>query len=782
MKRNKRGFTMAEMLIVVAIIGVLGAVAFVAVNQHQRNMERLERDSVAREIFVAAQNHLTMAQSQGYMGLSGNITGSPDETDGVYYFSVYKGSGFAVTPTTLLDLMLPFGSIDETVRGGGSYIIRYQYDTATVMDVFYCSTDTRYGYDLRSATLSDLIANYRDGKESDRRNYANGKVLGWYGGAEAESLNVSTEPLKDPQIVVENGAKLWVGITDANSNNSLQLIVTGMTSKVQKVITLKSNDSSVTIDKTRWDEAKTEVDGVACDFAIVIDDITTKDLHFADLRGGTANDTPFTPGEDITVQAIAFDNTKLINIGYSAEITVNSLYEKLELTDDTANSETYMTAYINNIRHLENLEEDISIIAERKVGVETYPLQKAVQTSDMSWKDFRSDTNGNSTQIYKHNSDDDTALTTAGNYMPISPANLLSYDGQKHSVSDIQVSYAGDAGMFSTLPNDSSVKDLRLIDFDITSTSGNAGALAGTLTQSDALPKDATTNKAIPNVSNVVVYNTATFDEAKNYAETISSTGDVGGLIGKVNGAYATIEKSAASLVVRSTGGNAGGLIGTTSGGKITACYTGGHTNKGSYYKDDGTTPNYNVTAESGNAGGLVGNAGNTDIDHSYSTCSVSGTTVGGFVGTAAGSISYCYATGLVTSTDATPKEGAFAYTIAEAKVSNCKYMEIMNARPENDDYPYLSPHGYKPDVSTGFTKIDEDAASYDAFVGAPTNWKDASAYDTKLIEYYGGKYNLQTVSQLDSGNTLGILEVDFVSTHYGDWPAPEIFVINKAS
>ena len=62
-RNNKHGFTMAEMLIVVAIIGVLSAVSFVAVTQHQRSMERLERDSVAREIFIAAQNHLTMAHS-----------------------------------------------------------------------------------------------------------------------------------------------------------------------------------------------------------------------------------------------------------------------------------------------------------------------------------------------------------------------------------------------------------------------------------------------------------------------------------------------------------------------------------------------------------------------------------------------------------------------------------------------------------------------------------------------------------------------------------------------
>ena len=41
---------------------------------------------------------------------------------------------------------------------------------------------------------------------------------------------------------------------------------------------------------------------------------------------------------------------------------------------------------------------------------------------------------------------------------------------------------------------------------------------------------------------------------------------------------------------------------------------------------------------------------------------------------------------------------------------------------------------------------------------------------------YYNGKYNLRTVLRL--GQSVG--SNDFVADHYGDWPAPEAFVINK--
>jgi prepilin-type N-terminal cleavage/methylation domain-containing protein len=76
--KNNIGMTLAEMLIVVAIIGVLGGVAFVAVWNYQRSMGQLERDGIAKEIFVAAQNHLTAAYGEGYLGLKEPASGSSE--------------------------------------------------------------------------------------------------------------------------------------------------------------------------------------------------------------------------------------------------------------------------------------------------------------------------------------------------------------------------------------------------------------------------------------------------------------------------------------------------------------------------------------------------------------------------------------------------------------------------------------------------------------------------------------------------------------------------------
>lgn len=66
-KRGKWGFTLAELLVVVAIITILAGVSFVAVLRYQSRLRRLEMDQTAKEIFLAAQNRLSLESSQGIM-------------------------------------------------------------------------------------------------------------------------------------------------------------------------------------------------------------------------------------------------------------------------------------------------------------------------------------------------------------------------------------------------------------------------------------------------------------------------------------------------------------------------------------------------------------------------------------------------------------------------------------------------------------------------------------------------------------------------------------------
>jgi hypothetical protein len=187
----------------------------------------------------------------------------------------------------------------------------------------------------------------------------------------------------------------------------------------------------------------------------------------------------------------------------------------------------------------------------------------------------------------------------------------------------------------------------------------------------------------------------------------------------------------------------------------------------------------YNVTGATA-AGGLVGSLTGGSAAYSYSTCSAQGAYAGGFVGTSTGALSHCYATGLVSG-DA-EQEGAFAGQLS-ASASNCLYFSIINARDVeggtngSGGYTYLAPVGGEYGGSA-IAALDADAATYDGFVGAPSAWADAVTYDPTLSLYYKNTYNLKTVSRLGAS----VDDADFVSTHYGDWPAPETFAVNVPS
>ena len=726
MRRNRKyGFTMAEVLIVVAIIAVLGGVAFVNVARYMRSMKKIEFDGYAKEIFIAAQNHLTMSASEGY--LDRKETGNKDDDEkGVYYFVVDQGSGLN-DDDSLIGLMLPFGSVDGTILYGGSYIVRYHPDSAQVLDVFYWSeTDSRYKHTYVD-TDYDRFKTIKD-ERSQMMNYPpenGGAVIGYYGGAEAQNLPKGEE-LKPISISVINHDELKVVYSDDNdSDSALVLFIEGLTSGVQKRITIrgKTPDTGDYIDS----ENNT----------VYLDVISKSKFHFKDLFGSDG----FIPGENIRVWAKVYYEDKIGSPKESTKYTTNSLYANL-VKDETGDE--YNTAQIAYFRHLENLSPDISSVDYHKTGEgsqKTINIKKAIQINDLDWEGAFDNT-ANSVSIYLA---DNSKNSGTGNYWPITFNNTsFEYDGQNRSISNVKINTTGTAGLIGEQDSqDGIIHNLKLIDFDVTSTENSAGALVGTYGGG---------------IENIIVI--TEIDNPKD--RSITGVSYAGGLVGNLT--QGSIEGCAASVYVeaKGSGSSAGGLIGSVGGScTIEGCYSGGHTSNGIY-----SSSSYDVTSEGGTAGGLVGKSGGS-IEACYSTCSVSANTAGGFIGTSSGSITNSYCTGLVSGT----KEGAFAGTVSGEGQTVCQYYNIINSSVSNGKIEYMPPvSGTAP--YGDITPFDKDTEIFQTFCKNA----DATArpYDKPLIKYYNGKYPLKSLSGLGYTTTN-----KFVDIHYGDWPMPMTFFTN---
>lgn len=697
-QKRRAAFTLAEFLTVIAIVGILASLSFVAVIHYQRKLRRLEMDQTAKEIFLAAQNHLTLEvssgtiprllhmeaqgefsddQKQAKLGISVDNTVLAEEKEGNIYGVLYvpekqagqpeseqeeSGGEMALASANVTEeirqRLLPFGSIDETVRGDGSYLIFYDPEAGLVREVWYSDhyqfVQTDIGSEALMAAASD--AGKRERFTGANSNYKDQKLpIGYYASGNLEVPELPVEEFEAPTVKLVNDDILYAKIEDPNKNeHSLSLFVKGEKSGTTGYIEINPPGTSRSARVAKVSGASGNSDGT---YQVILDDIaapagtgTSTGFKFMDFNQPAQTDmifqqdergfASFIPGENIFVYAQVFNNEALSQVKTSNIESGSSLFASIS---------TDRSAEIGSFRHLENLDERVSGWDPDQLytgAVTTSKTVTAMQNSDLTWKagENIADESGYCGHVAKlhtafgsnflnqnaetisiayrvtdqMNADrtNPTAqayTTEAGSYLPLSLPYPLDYQGNTYRIDGLQVGKTaassitavdGTGGLFGTVTQDMSVKNL-LICQPVVRTKASAGALIGAVTP--GTDSRGTTNLATVKIKNVQI------EYPQVQAEQTGAS--AGALVGTFEGVTLTVQDALAENHFRDK--------------------LGSSTEKAADLKQEEESK-YRIRALKGTAGGLIGTAkGKISLTDSAAALYVEGMYAGGLVGTA---------------------------------------------------------------------------------------------------------------------------------------------------
>lgn len=172
--KHTAGFTLAELMMSIAIILILAAIAIPSIVTAQNNMRMVELNNAAQSIANAAQTQMTAKK------VSGTWMGFLDErADDV------KGKDYLLRDEARSSGIVTSLSIDSTVYEG-DYVIEFDRATASVTRVFYADGKSGFFGEAPASTNSAQIY-YADGHGTPDQaaRKANDPMIGYYEGTPA---------------------------------------------------------------------------------------------------------------------------------------------------------------------------------------------------------------------------------------------------------------------------------------------------------------------------------------------------------------------------------------------------------------------------------------------------------------------------------------------------------------------------------------------------------------------------------------------------------------------
>ena len=515
------GFTMVELLTVIAILLLVGLIAVFSLSKLRRSLRQHELDARAEIIYVAAQNRMAELRAAGCEGLYSK--GLSDGDNGVYamafdgthmdessrdvefcYLYVNDASDKRTGAPAAL---LPDTAVDKDLWNG-CWCIEYAPSTGSIYAVFYSESPL--------PSYTDLNGNYRN------FNYrARTASVGYYGGDIAQTQDISKF---NPSISIENAEKLTVTFYSNNPSDD--------TSAHPLTFSITISDQlggSYTRTVTGLQGGLQQLDSRNYKYQWVLDDLSsTNKRFFAQTDGKVSCGTP------ITIKLTVSSTDPSIDTVFTTR-TTNGLFD--DRTDLGYGENTALVAYG---RHLANLSDTSHVNAAI--------ITSAVQVDDISFFDDPAD----KTDWY--------SLYTANGvkFSPIDNKKLTSFSGihftsgsyEQHIINGLTVSSPSAAGLFSTFSG--KISNAILVNSQITG--GVAGGLA------------ARTDGALT-LENCRVYLTELSGLKAASADAVPAriTGTTaGGLVGIADHSL-TIQNSFASTIIKGSTA-AAGLVGHAQG------------------------------------------------------------------------------------------------------------------------------------------------------------------------------------------------------------------------
>jgi len=433
----RRGFTLMEVLAVVAAIAMTAAIALPAVGFLRESWIMRQRNAQARTVFLAAQGELSRLRASGGLDILENCPEAVPQMGE----ALPEGRRYGATGDGAMELLFPEPLREEGMQTA-RVLLEFDPDTGTVASVFYYE-----------GTL-DIVQGYRAGQLPRDAKQRRKLLLGYYDGSDLPEGPKARETV-EAELRFENGQDARVTVLVPTRTKDLQDLTggdhTGFLENLEIHLTItgeRGGECRICV-KPRGTAENCRPGSTAGGMEAVAVTALLDSLDWAgSLGGGIA------PGDNVSVTAeVSSDYAKVAD---SILPGISPLFGSL--TEDGSGG---LRIHITNGRHLQNLNKLAPDLARRVSAVVfTGPegtLGKG-EGGQIDWQETSGHYGGR-------------------NFTPISNEVLLEnadFVGNETAVRNLKIETDGDGGLFTRL--NGAVDSLLLVDPEVT-----GGAAAGAL-------------------------------------------------------------------------------------------------------------------------------------------------------------------------------------------------------------------------------------------------------------------------------------------------------------